>query len=81
MRFNQAKSKASARGIAWEITLEEFREFCNRTGYIVKPGRRGYSATLDRRINSIGYRIDNLQIITNRANARKGNRYDDEYPF
>ena len=73
-RFNQFKSKSKSRGIENTITLEEFRDFCERTGYILKKGYRGKSATIDRIDNSKGYHIDNIQIISFRANASKGNR-------
>ena len=73
-RYNQFCSKAAARGIENTITLDEFRKFCSRTGYIVNKGYRGQIATLDRMCNAHGYHIWNTQLISNRANARKGNR-------
>ncbi|SDT46632.1 hypothetical protein SAMN05192545_3954 [Maribacter dokdonensis] len=72
VRYNQWKQSAKQRGKAFSVTLEQFRQFCRDTGYIVNKGRRGMSATLDRVINSEGYHIDNLQLLTNRANASKG---------
>lgn len=85
-RYNQFCSKATKRGIENTITLEQFRDFCQRTGYIITKGYRGQNATLDRIRNSEGYNIDNIQLLTNRANASKGNRDEngevDEYcPF
>jgi len=83
-RFNQWKSKATFRGIVNSVTLEEFRAFCKRTGYILTKGYRGQSATIDRRCNAHGYHIWNMQLMTNRANASKGNSFNgDEFdcPF
>lgn len=73
-RYNQFCSKAASRGIENTITLDEFRAFCKRTGYIVNKGYRGQIATLDRMCNAHGYHIWNIQLMSNRANARKGNR-------
>lgn len=74
-RYKQFKGNAKKRGIGFFITLEQFRRFCDRTGYIKQKGRRGFAATLDRRCNFHGYYIWNLQILTLRANASKGNRH------
>lgn len=79
-RFNQFKSKSRARGIENTITLSQFRKFCQETGYIITKGYRGMNATIDRIDNSRGYHIDNIQLLTNRANASKGNRDDNGDP-
>ncbi|AGO48294.1 endonuclease [Cellulophaga phage phi17:1] len=73
VRYSQMKQKAKSRGISFTITLEWFLKFCGRTGYMSK-GRRGQNATLDRRCNLHGYHSWNIQILTNRQNASKGNR-------
>lgn len=83
-RYNQFCCKARARNIENSVTLEEFRKFCIDNDYIVKKGRRGQNATIDRRCNIHGYHIWNMTILSNRANARKGNRFKgDEFdcPF
>lgn len=72
VRFNGFKGKAKARGIAFSVTLEDFRAWCNKSGYIVVKGQRGQTATIDRRCNAHGYHIWNMQLLSNRANARKG---------
>jgi len=63
-------------GIPFIITLPEFREFCNDTGYIVKRGYRGKNCTVDRIWNNEGYHIGNIQLITNMANIRKYHDHD-----
>lgn len=72
-RFNGMKGNAKRRNIPFTITLIELRNFCKRTGYLSK-GKRGQNATIDRRCNVHGYHIWNIQLLTNRANASKGNR-------
>ena len=73
IRFNGFKGNAKKRNKPFHITLEEFRAFCKKTGYLQK-GKRGQNATIDRRCNIHGYFIWNTQLLTNRANASKGNR-------
>lgn len=80
VRFNQFKGNARKRGKAFSITIEEFRGFCEETGYLTK-GRRGQNATIDRRDNDFGYHLWNIQILTNRQNASKGARSEVECPF
>lgn len=72
VRYNQFKSKATSRGLEVSITLEQFKSFCTRTGYIINKGYRGMNATIDRRCNAQGYHIWNIQLLSNRANASKG---------
>lgn len=72
IRYADFCYKARSRGKENTITLEEFRNFCERTGYIITKGKRGQNATLDRRCNVHGYHIWNLQLLTNRQNASKG---------
>lgn len=74
-RYNGFKGKAKKRGIGFYVTLEQFRRFCQRTGYIVTKGKRGQNATIDRLCNAHGYHIWNMGLKTNRANASKGNRF------
>lgn len=75
-RYNQFKGNAKKRRKDFSITLEEFRAFCQRTGYIITKGRRGQNATIDRRCNAHGYHIWNIHILTNRANASKGGGFN-----
>lgn len=86
VRYNQFKGNAKKRGFTannpdqsrrFTITLKEFRAFCERTGYIIDKGRRGYSATIDRRCNAHGYHIWNIQLLTHSQNCRKGNRFSE----
>lgn len=83
-RYNQFCSNARKRNVENSVTLLQFRKFCLDNDYIVKKGRRGQKATIDRRCNIHGYHIWNMTILSNKANARKGNRFrGDEFdsPF
>lgn len=84
VRYNQLVQNAKRRGWGVFFSLNKFRQWCQENGYIVKKGRRGFSATLDRIDPRIGYYIWNLQILTNRANASKGTTIPEdlvELPF
>lgn len=70
-RYAQWLSKCRQRKISNDVTLEQFREFCQRTGYLITKGKRGQNATIDRVRNWEGYTIDNMQLLTGRANTRK----------
>jgi len=71
VRYGQFKGKAKQRGIFFNISLEEFRKFCNDTGYIIKSGHRGMRYTIDRRDNLKGYVIGNIRLVTNATNINK----------
>ena len=77
-RYNQFKNNAKKRGKEFTITLEEFRDFCKRTGYIITKGRRGQNATIDRRCNAHGYHIWNIQLMYGRTNYSKGASFSGE---
>ena len=80
-----AKKRRNGVGIEFTITLQEFRDFCERTGYIVKKGMRGKNCTVDRIKNEFGYHIWNIQLINNEANIRKyhdvDKHHEDYTPF
>lgn len=72
LRYNNFKKNAIRRGKDFTITLEQFRVFCKNTGYIIKKGMRGMNATIDRIDNNRGYHIDNIHLLTHKANCSKG---------
>ncbi len=77
--YNARKSNAKRRGKSFELTLEEFREFCERTDYMNLKGREASCASMDRIRAQEGYSIDNLQVLTVSENAIK--RHEEDYPF
>jgi len=83
IRYNRFRSKSKQRGIENSVTLEEFRKFCKRTGYIIVKGRRGMNATIDRRCNTHGYHIWNMQLLTHKQNSSKNNSHSENFdcPF
>ena len=81
VRYFQFKGNAKTRDKEFTVTLEEFRRFCDRHGYIVKKGQRGQRATIDRRCNLHGYHIWNMQILTMSQNSSKGAGPSADCPF
>ncbi len=75
-RFVNFRGNAKKRCKEFTVTLEQFRNFCQETGYIIKKGYRGKNCTVDRIRNWEGYHIGNLQLITNMANIRKYHDHD-----
>lgn len=83
-RYLNFRGNALRRKKSFEITLEQFRDFCEKTGYIIKKGMRGKNCTIDRINNNLGYSIENIQLITNKANIEKYHKIDkltDDCPF
>lgn len=78
-RFTNFKHNALRRCKEFTITLAQFREFCERTGYIIDKGVRGRNATVDRIDNNLGYHIDNIQLLTHAQNVRKYYDHDRHY--
>lgn len=76
VRYTEFKGNAKKRNKEFHISLEEFRAWCTKTGYL-KPYIRGYRATIDRIDNRFGYYIWNIQLLDNRANASKGASLDE----
>lgn len=73
--YHNLKSHAKARGKVFELTFEQFREFCIATDYIAGKGRHSQGYHVDRIDETKGYTIDNIQVLTNADNVRKYLRY------
>lgn len=69
--FMVLRSNAKRRKIDFQLTLEEFKKFCKDTNYIKLKGRSPNSYTVDRKISTIGYAYDNIQILTLSQNVKK----------
>ena len=67
-RRNRERVAKGQEEIKFELTLEQFREFCRDCDYIRKKGRKSKSITIDR----IGkhYTIDGIRAVTNGDNVR-----------
>ena len=73
--YDTLKMNARRRGKPFTLTLEQFSEFCKRTGYDELKGKTANSLSVDRIKDHLGYSIDNIQAITLSENAAK--RFDD----
>lgn len=78
-RYTNFKNNAFKRKKTFEITLDEFRNFCKETGYIIKKGMRGRNCSIDRIKNNEGYYIGNIQILTMNQNRQKYDDVDKHY--
>ena len=74
--YGYLKQNAKRRGKPFDLTIEQFRKFCEETNYIALKGRLKKSATIDRIDPNKGYSIDNIQILTLSQNASKGTKSD-----
>jgi hypothetical protein len=79
--FNALKNNAKRRGKEFSISLEYFKGFCIETGYIESKGRRFDSMTIDRIDSRRGYVEGNIRVLSNSANASKGNNDNNDLPF
>ena len=62
---------AKARKIPFSLTLPEFREFCERTGYLAVKGRNKNAGQIDRIRSTEGYHASNIQLLDQAMNGRK----------
>lgn len=69
--FQSLRRSARRRNKEFTISLEQFTEFCVKTDYIRKKGRKGESYHIDRIDETKGYTIDNIQVLTNSENVKK----------
>lgn len=65
------RKNAKRRKKNFDITIEEFREWCIKTDYIRGKGKKSDSYHIDRIDETKGYSIDNIQVLTNAENYRK----------
>lgn len=79
--FHQKRGRAKERGIEWNLTLDEFIQFCEENDYMNKKGRTASAASIDRIKSHIGYEVGNIQILSLSANSKKmhQDKADDDY--
>jgi hypothetical protein len=68
------RAKQSGNGKFWYVSFEYWVEFCDDTGYLAIKGRHKDAASLDCKINELGYVDGNLKVLTVSDNARKGTK-------
>lgn len=80
--FDLMKNNARTRGVVFELSFVEFVQFCRVTGYMENKGRRATALHIDRIEISLGYRADNIQVLSNSDNVKKQHTVDyNDCPF
>ncbi len=69
--FQHLKESATRRGIKFKLTFDDFRAWGHSTGYFSGKGRQKDGLTVDRIDQGGAYEIGNIQVLTNKENARK----------
>jgi len=79
--FAALKTNAKRREKYFSLTLDEFTQFCDMTGYDKLRGITAASLTIDRINPLLGYHKDNIRAITLRHNVqlRHGVEIDPEF--
>lgn len=67
--WRNAKDAAKKRGIPFNLSFEDFQEFCAITGYLEMRGREPTSMTIDRIKNWMPYQVGNIRILTHADNS------------
>jgi hypothetical protein len=69
--FLNLKQSAKRRNIAFELTLEQFREFCAATSFMKVKAKAKNFFSVDRIDSDKGYSICNIQVLTVSENSKK----------
>ena len=69
--YDTLKMNAKRRGKYFDLTLEQFKEFCIKTGYHEKKGKTASSMSIDRKENTEGYTAGNIRSISLSDNVRR----------
>jgi hypothetical protein len=70
--LNMLRHSARKRKLPFTITLEQFQDFCAKTGYLEQRGNEPASMTIDRKDRDKGYHIWNLRVLTHAENSEQG---------
>jgi hypothetical protein len=68
------RSNAKRRRVGFFLTFEEFYYWAWDNLYMILKGKGADDMTIDRKEPKLGYRIGNLQMLTNSENVRKYKR-------
>lgn len=71
--YYNLRGNAKRRNKEFDLTLEQFREFCIRTEYHLGKGKTKTSYSIDRIDDNKGYTLDNIRILTLSENTQKEN--------
>lgn len=71
--FQTLRHNSTRRHIFFDLTFEEFKQFCYETNYMAGKGRSSKSYSIDRRIEGKkpGYTFDNIQMLPKGINSEK----------
>lgn len=69
--FSAIKGSAKKRNISFDIKFEEFKDWCEKTGYASNKGIARLTDHCDRIDDDLGYEINNIQILSQGDNVRK----------
>jgi len=69
--YNITKQAARQRGKVWELSFEDYTEFCSKTGYHDGRGRTPASLTIDRIDPSKGYTRENIRCLSHSQNSTR----------
>lgn len=72
--YETLKGNAKRRGKIFELTFEEFKDFCYETNYMAGKGRSKLSFSVDCVIPGLGYVRSNIQKLTVSDNSKKKNK-------
>ena len=77
--WQNLKDNAKRRGKEFTLTFEQWESFLSTNNYMEERGRGSDSLNIDRRVNSQGYDINNIQVLDGWSNRSKG-VHDDGNP-
>lgn len=69
--FNSLKDSAKKRSIPFSLNFDEFKEWCEQTGYASQKGTVRLTDHCDRIDDERGYEIGNIQLLSERENIQK----------
>jgi hypothetical protein len=69
--FAMVRKSAEKRHIPFELSFDDFKKFCELTGYMESKGKNAESMTIDRIDPSLGYILDNIRVMTWADNCKK----------
>lgn len=78
--WHNLKWSAKQRGIPFDLSFKDFKQFATKVKYIQKKGIEKYSYHIDRIDEKQGYTKDNIQLLTNTDNVQKYVRFRHENP-
>lgn len=70
--YSEKRKNAKRDRIEFKLTLEQFKTFCDDTGYLKKKGTGPDDMVMGRKDHYIGYQEGNIKMLTRRENSREG---------